>query len=196
MQPSVRNTLLALAAVVLFGGGALTGWSLKPDQVKVEEKVKVVEVEKQVVVVQERVRVETVKVKDTSVTERYHREKTTSPDGTIREIEDRNIDAVAKETVREEKIKLVEVEKQVLVDRVVDKVVRIDPVLAQWKAGVLAGVAPRFDTPSNTAIMAGLEVERRLAGPVWVGVWVVGGSQIQQFSLTNVSAGIKLGVEF
>jgi len=196
MQPSSRNVLIAVAALVLFGGGVGLGWSLKPDQVKIEEKVKVVEVEKQVVVVQEKVRVETVRIKDTQVAERYHREKTTSPDGTIREVEDRNINAVSKETTHDVQVKVVEVEKQVIVDRMVDRVVKIDPVLAQWRAGLMAGITPRLDNPPATAIVAGLEVEKRIVGPVWAGIWVTGGSPVQQFSLTNVSGGIKLAVEF
>lgn len=196
MQPSSRNVLIAVAALVLFGGGVGLGWVLKPDQVKIEEKVKVVEVEKQVVVVQEKVRVETVRIKDTQVAERYHREKMTSPDGTVREVEDRNIDAVSKETTHDVQVKIVEVEKQVVVDRTVDRVVKVDPVLAQWRAGLMAGVAPRLDNPPATAIVAGLEVEKRIVGPVWAGVWVTGGSPVQQFSLTNVSGGIKLAVEF
>lgn len=196
MQPRNRNILIAVAALALFAGGVGLGWAVKPDVVRVEEHLKTVEVEKQVVVVQEKVRVEVVKVKDTSVVERYRREKTTSPDGTIREVEEKNIDTVSKEVVNKTEVKVVEVEKQVVVEKQVDKLVKVEPVLPQWRASLLAGAAPRFDNLATTPIMVGVEGERRIAGPVWLGVWVMGGSAVQQFQLTNVGGGLKLAVEF
>lgn len=190
--------VLPYAAVLVVGAGI--GWALKPDVVRVEEKVKTVEVEKQVVVEKEVVRVEVVKVKDTQVVERWHREKTdeTKPDGTrtVKEIEDRNIDSVVKERENSTTVQVVEVEKQVVVTRdvVVEKV--IEPVLKNWRAGLLVGVAPRFDTPAETAIMVGVEAQRRIAGPFSASLWVLGGSPVTGFKLTGVSAGLGLNVEF
>jgi hypothetical protein len=94
---AVRSLPYLATAVVGVG----IGWGIKPDQVRVEEKVRVETVEKQVVVTHETVRVEVVKVKDSQVVERFHREKTEtkSPDGTIvkKETEDRNVDTIVKE---------------------------------------------------------------------------------------------------
>jgi hypothetical protein len=194
--PSLKLPAVAAVALCFAVAGVAAGWYMKPDVVRVEEKVRVVEVTKEVVVAQEKVRVEIVRVKDTAVVEAYRKEKTTSPDGTIKEVEERNINTVVKENTTQTEVKVVKVEVEKLVDRVVDRVVRVEPVLAQWHAGILAGAAPRFDTPALTAVMGGVEVERRVAGPFWVGAWVMGGSPVQQFQLTNAAIGIKLGVEF
>lgn len=198
MQPQKRNIILGAVAIafIAFVGGGAVGWAIKPDQVRIEEKVRMVEVEKQVVVTQEKVRVEVVKVKDTQTVERYRKEKTTSPDGTIREVEERNIDAVSKETVNNTEVKVVEVEKKVEVEKQVDRVVKIDPVLAQWRAGLMVGASLQVDNIAKSPIMVGVEAERRIAGPVWIGVWAMAGSTVQQFQLTQPTAGLKLAVEF
>lgn len=170
LSPETRKTIAVAAitgAVFLLVGGGL-GWGLKPDVVKVEEVIKVVEVTKEVVVVQEKVRVEVVKVKDTQVVERWHREKTTSPDGTTKEVEDRNIEAVVKEKENTVEVKVVEVTKEVVVEKLVDRVIKIDPVLAQWRVGAGGGVQFLANIfPEPTAIL-GLSGARRIAGPFWL----------------------------
>lgn len=192
---------LALALGFLAATALWTSIGIGPEKFKVEEKVKVVEVEKQVVVAKEVVRVEVVRVKDTQIVDRWRREKTETqtPDGTLtkREVEERNIDTVVKEKETKAEVKVVEVVKEVVVDRekVVEK--RIEPVLPNWHAGALIGAAPRFDQPLATPVMVGLEVERRVAGPVWLGGWAIGGSPVVGgFALTNVAVGLKVGMEF
>lgn len=192
---------LALALGFLAATALWTSIGIGPEKLKVEEKVKVVEVEKQVVVAKEVVRVEVVRVKDTQIVDRWRREKTETqtPDGTLtkREVEERNIDTVVKEKETKAEVKVVEVVKEVVVDRekVVEK--RIEPVLPNWHAGALVGAAPRFDQPLATPVMVGLEVERRVAGPVWLGGWAIGGSPVVGgFALTNVAVGLKVGMEF
>lgn len=187
---------LGVVAIALLAGVAI-GWFMKPTQV--EEKIKTVEVEKQVVVVQEKVRVEVVHVKDTQVVERWHREKTeeTKPDGTkiAREVEDRNIDTLVKEKENSTQVQVVTVEKQVVVEK--ETLVEKRPILPNWHVGILAGVAPRFDVPVETPLLLGLEVERRIAGPFFAGVWVMGGSPVVTgFKLTNASVGLKIGADF
>jgi hypothetical protein len=163
---SVTSKWPYLVVAIVFGlGGAAGSWALKPEKVKVEEKLKVVEVEKQVVVIQERVRTEVIKVKDTQVVERYRKEVTQSPDGTVHSVEERNIDSVVKEKENTVQVKVVEVEKQVVVNRDVIKEVKIDPVLPDWYVGAMGGVA--LLTPSP---VAGIQVQRRIAGPVFGGV--------------------------
>jgi hypothetical protein len=205
MEISKRSVAGLGSAVLVIGiviGIALAvNLKLGPENVRVEEKIKVVEVAKEVVVVKEVVRVEVVRVKDTQVVDRWRREKTEvqDPDGTVtkKEVEERNIDTVVKEKETKAEVKIVEVIKEVVVER--EKIVErtVEPVLPKWHAGVLAGVAPRFDQPLATPVMVGLEVERRLAGPVWLGGWAMGGSPVVGgFALTNVAIGLKVGMEF
>jgi len=189
---------IAAAVGILIGTGL--GWKLKPDVVKTETQIKVVEVEKQVVVEHESVRVEIVKVKDVQVVDRWHREyeQTKSPDGTVitKETEDRNIDSIVKEKENNTEVKIVEVIKEIVVEKEVNKIVTVTPVLAQWHMGLMAGVAPRLDNVALTPVMVGIEVERRILGPVWVGAWGMAGSPVTGFNVVNGTAGLKLGVEF
>lgn len=193
LSPETRAKILpaVIVGVLCLVGGAGLGWGLKPDVVKIEEKVKVVEVTKEVVVVQEKVRVEVVKVKDTQVVERWHREKKTLPDGTVTEVEDRNIDATVKEKENTVEVKVVEVEKQVVVEKQVDRIIKIDPVLAAWRVGVSGGaqfLTAQFPAP---VVVLGLEAERRIAGPIWVGL---GASTNAQLSAFDIRA--KVAIEF
>jgi len=193
LNPETKKTLLAVAitAVVCLLGGAGLGWGLKPDVVKIEERIKVVEVTKEVVVVQEKVRVEVVKVKDTQVVERWHREKKTFPDGTITEVEDKNIDSIVNEKENTVEVKIVEVTKEVVVEKLVDRVIKIDPVLAQWRVGATGGAQFLFsEFPMPTPVF-GVEAERRLAGPFWIGL---GGSLNTKLNVADIR--LKVAVEF
>jgi hypothetical protein len=185
--------LLPYLAVLVVGGGI--GWTLKPSQVRVEEKLKVVEVIKEVVVTKESVRVEVVKVKDTQIVERWHREKTEtkSPDGTIvkKEVEDRNINTEIHSHTQSETVKVVTVEKQIVVEKekLIEKI--STPVLAQWHTGVLVGINPSLlPTPTVSSYFIGAEVERRIVGPVFAGLWVAGSTTGQAFG------GAKVSLEF
>ena len=193
LNPETKKTLLAVAitAVVCLLGGAGLGWGLKPDVVKIEERIKVVEVTKEVVVVQEKVRVEVVKVKDTQVVERWHREKKTFPDGTITEVEDKNIDSIVNEKENTVEVKIVEVTKEVVVEKLVDRVIKIDPVLAQWRVGATGGAQFLFsEFPMPTPVF-GVEAERRLAGPFWIGLV---GSLNTKLNVADIR--LKVAVEF
>jgi len=190
------GTHLLVAAIA----GALV-FFFKPDVVKTVERVQIVQVEKQVVVVQEKVRVEVVRVKDTQVAERIHKERTEEKrtDGTVivKETEDHNIDSVVKEHENTIQVKVVEVTKEVVVERIVLKEKTVTPVLPNWHLGILAGVAPRLDSPAETPVMVGLEVERRILGPLFVGGWAMGGSPVVGTpKLVNFAAGLKIGASF
>ena len=176
---------IAVACIFLLAGAGI-GWALKPDVVKIEERVKTVEVEKQVVVVQEKVKVEVVKVKDTQVVERYRRERNQSADGAFREVEERNIDSVITEKVTKTEVKVVEVEKQVVVEKEVQKLVKVDPVVKDWHVGVMGGTELLAPVP-----VFGAEVERRIAGPFWLGIW--GNANTH---LSRGQVGLKVAVEF
>lgn len=99
-----------------------------------------------------------------------------------------------KPTKVEEKTKIVEVEKQIVVEKEV--LIEKKPVLPDWHMGLLVGASLR--TPvSDTPLMVGIEVERRLLGPFFLGAWGMAGSPVVGgFNVTNVTFGIKLGAEF
>lgn len=189
--------IFAVLIILFFAGGIGLGWYIKPDQVKIEEKLKLVEVIKEVVVVQEKVRVEVVKVKDVQVVERWHREKKEEkkPDGSViySEIEDRNIDSVLKEKENSVEVKVVEVEKQVIVERekIVEK--KIEPVLNNWNVGAYVGFAPDFSVLTNSAVVVGLQGSRRIYGPFWLGAYV--DAQIPIVGVTTLK-NPSLGVQF
>jgi len=188
----VVRSLPYLATAVV---GAGVGWGIKPDQVRVEEKVRVETMEKQVVVTHETVRVEVVKVKDSQVVERWHREKTEtkSPDGTVvkKETEDRNIDTIVKEKENNTQVQVVEVEKKVYVDREVTHEKIVTPVLANWHVSALVGAPVRLPLPNlSTDLVLGVEAERRVMGPFWGGLWTTGNLN------GGFQGGVKLGVQF
>lgn len=181
----------AVLSVVLFIGGAGLGWALKPEVVRVEEKLKTVEVEKQVVVVQEKVRVEVVRIKDSQVAERYRKETVHSPDGTVRQTEERNIDTVVKEKENTVEVKVVEVEKQVVVEKQVEKLVKVEPVLPNWQVSLIGGI--ELPTPMP---VVGLSVDRRIAGPFWAGVAAQTTIQPEPFVPVRGQVTAKLGIQF
>jgi hypothetical protein len=200
LTDSLKKAAYVAVPLLCLGLGAAGGWYAKPDVYRIEEKVKVETVEKQVVVVQEKVRVEKVYIKDVQVVERWHREKTEEkkPDGTVltKEVEDRNIDSILKETRKDVEVKIVEVEKQVVVKQEVEKRVTMDPVLSKWRGKLMVGVAPTLPNIVESPLMFGVEGEMRVAGPLWLGLWAMGGSPVTRFSLSNVSGGISVGAEW
>jgi ABC-type Na+ efflux pump permease subunit len=183
---------------ILLGAGI--GWKFKPDVVKTEIKEKIVYTEVAKTDTKEEVKKDTTKDIDTKVNVVIHKETKTEkkPDGTVTVtvVEDKRNDTAKVEKQVEVQIKTVEVIKEVAVTKEVIKEVKITPVLAQWHVGLLAGVAPRLDVPLQSAVILGLEGERRIAGPFWLGAWVQAGSPVQAFQLQNVAFGAKLSIEF
>lgn len=208
--------LKALPFVAVLVVGGLAGWYFAPRQVetKTVEVIKTVEVVKtdtrldELMTRFEQLNRDYQEMKNSQTHEKYHKVvvETTNVDGSKTKTTtiDRNVDTVVAETKREVEVKVVEVEKQVIVTQTetiekrveVEKLVEVKPVLPNWHVGVLAGVAPRFDSPVESPIMVGLEVERRLIGPVFMGGWVMGGSPVTGFKVTNAAVGLKVGVEF
>lgn len=183
-----------LAMVVLLVVGFVAGANLNPQPERVVEKVRIEQVEKQVVVVQEKVRVEIVKVKDTQVVERWHREKTETktPDGAVvtKEVEDKNIDTLVKEKENNVEVRVVEVEKQVVViqkqetEKIIDNQKR-------FRVGLLVGVHPDIlPVPKINSYAVGGELDVRIIGPVWIGAWGMGTTAGQALG------GLAAGVEF
>lgn len=202
-----KIALKSLPYLGVFLAGAGLSWQLKPDTVKIEEREVVVEKQvtteamKELMTSFEHLKQELQKVRETKVVEKYHREEleTKLPDGTYTKkvTIDKNIDSFSRETetkilVRVVEVdKMVEVEKKVFVDRIVEKEKVVSPVLAQWHVGVFGGVNPQL-VPSlkvNSYVIGG-EVERRIAGPFWLGVWGAGTTTGQGMG------GLKVGMEF
>lgn len=202
-----KIALKTLPYVAVFLVGAGVSWKLKPDTVKIQEKEVVVEKQvtteamKELMASFETLKLELQRVRETQVTEKYHREEleTRLPDGTYSKkvTVDKNIDSHTKETETKVEVRVVEVEKVVekeklvTVDKVVEKEKLVTPVLAQWHVGVFGGINPQLlPTPKINSYVIGGEVERRIAGPFWVGVWGAGTTTGQGMG------GLKLGMEF
>lgn len=187
--------------------GIGVGWSVKPDVHTTSVVEKVVEVEKkdgrldELLVQISKLNRDYQEMKNSKVQERYHKERleTKLPDGTvtIKETEDKNVDSVVQETRKEVEVRVVEVEKQVVVtqtvtvEKLVEKEKIVTAAQAQWHVGVLAGISPQFlPTIKLDTVVIGGEVERRIVGPMFLGVWGAG-------TTTGVGmGGIKAGFEF
>lgn len=206
---SLKQKLKVFVPVVLVSllAGIGIGWSAKPDVVKVEEKERVVEKQvtteaiKQLMASFESLKVELQKVRETQVVQKYHQEvlETKLADGTYtkKTTTDKNIDSHTKETETKTEVKVVEVEKKVetikteYVDRVVEKEKIVTPQLAQWHVGLLGGLTPQFlPAPGVQSWVVGGEVERRIVGPVFLGIWGAGTTTGQGMG------GVKVGFEF
>lgn len=188
-----KQLALAIGSVVLiFSGGYATGRYIAPDKVVVTEKVQKVEVEK--TVFQDRVKTEVkiVRVQDEKV--HLHREETALKwaNGTEQKkvVTDQNVE----KTVREQDIKYVDRQVVVTQDRViqvsVDKEKLVERKRPDWRVGVLAGYtvdASGVNLGQQLQHVAlGLGVERRIVGPISLGLW----------GLTSGQGGLSLNMEF
>lgn len=175
--------LVAAFLVTNIGSFALARYGM-PEKVVVQERLEVVEVVQEVVVEHEK----RVYVKDTK--ERIHREetKTEHPDGTTvtQKTEDINIDSHIRD------IEVKEVTKEVVVEKEVTKEVFVDRTqpLPDWRVGALVGpnipALGTGDFDPLTDLTYGLEVQRRVWGPVSASAW----------GLTSGQVGLGVNVEF
>ena len=195
---------LPYVGVVLLGTGI--GWYVKPSVVETKEKEKIVEkqvtteAQKALMTAFENLRIEMQKVRETQVVEKYHREEleTRLKDGTYTKkvTIDKNIDSHTKETETKVEVKVVEVEKRietiktVTVDKIVEKEKIVKPVLAQWHVGAMGGLTPTLFPLGVQSYVLGAEVERRIIGPVFLGLWGAGTTTGQGMG------GLKVGFEF
>lgn len=201
VKPYLLKVLPYLIALVI---GVAIGWEMKPDQVRIEEKIvekvkteekKVVdetlvqaEVDKRVKEIQANMKTKTVTVwvekpdhtkTVTSTTETENNTKTT-------ENETKTTDTTATKKEVVEKI----------VYRDVETVKIVEPVKAQWMVGVGVGVAPRFDNPATTPIIISVSAKRRIIGPFFLGLQVQAGSPVTVFNVTNATGIISVDAEF
>jgi len=156
----------ASLVIVSLGLGGLGGWLIKPP--RVEEKIRVEYVEKQVVVVQEKI----VKVR---VAEQKIATRVKEPDGTVTSrTETTRLTDRTKETDTAAK------GSEVTLTREEAKPVRLD-----WRVGALVG----YDVPRREVVY-GASAERRIVGNLWGGAWGHSTAQGQ------ATAGLKLALEF
>jgi hypothetical protein len=197
-----------LATVVTLLIGIVIGWYSKPAIVKIEEREKIVEVIKKDSRIDEllfqvaSLRTDLQKSRDAQISEKYHKEilETVAVDGSkIKKITvDKNIDSHTVETEVKTVVQVVTVEKQIVVKEIetVEKVVEIEkiitPVLAQWHIGVLAGIKQNFLPFGTGGLQLGAEIERRILGPVFIGVHV--GASPTNFDGVQILG--KVGFEF
>jgi hypothetical protein len=208
---SVGLKSLPYVAATTVGIGI--GWFTKPGVVKIEEREKIVTVEKKVDVIKnvEVIKyvdvIKYVKVKDTVVQADVHKERTETrlPDGTVtvKETTDTNVKKDTKEDTKKDEIKGRDETKtadKTEVDDTTKTVERekiVTPELANWHLGILVGAAPDFSAPASTPIVFGVEAERRILGPLFLGVWAMTGTPVVGTPhLTNTAAGLKVGGEF
>lgn len=185
-----------LLFVLVLVAGIGIGWYVKPDVVKVEEKTKIVETKVLDEVLMEQEIAKRVKEIESHMEVKVVTKWVVKPDGTKETTETKETKTDTKEKETEDKSKeTVKIVKEIeYKDKIVEKTVT--PVLAQWHVGALVGVAPRFDSPATTPIMVGVEAERRIVGPVFLGVWAMAGSPVTTFNVTNAAIGLKVGFEF
>ena len=194
---------LIVVMALLFG--ALATFQHFFPQERIVEKLVTKEIVKEVSRTEEvtkelaKLREELKEAKTAMMNERYRREKTwnKTSDGaeSSHEVEEKNISSVVTETKEVVKVQVVEVEKQVVVTQTntVERLVEVEkirePVLRNWRVSPMVGVA--FDAkPSFNGVVYGAEVERRIIGPVWVGVWGAGNTTV------GGMMGVKASLEF
>jgi hypothetical protein len=163
-----RHWLAVVAGVAVLA--AALGRYSAPVHTETVERVKVVEVEKQVVAIQERVRVERVEVE--SAARQVHRQETTTraPDGTVtrQRTVDENTEQHRASSTAGAVDSSTHVETTHSASTEGERRQVVDVPRADWRVGVLAGV----DTGLRPTW--GALVERRLLGPVSLGAWALG----------------------
>lgn len=180
-----RKILAIGVALVLFGlaVGFSFGRRFGPERVEVQEKVRIQEVEKQVVVVQEKVRIERVEVAQAE--RRTHKQETitTRPDGTTTTVRTEDDASERKTSINEtataDKDARAEVAKSTATETDKKTIITNRP---SWKISATAGV-PLAD-PLHP--IYGGSIEHRVVGPLSAGVW----------AMSNLTGGISVSIEF
>lgn len=195
-----RATYAVVALVLVVGAFAGGRYSVSPD-VKIVTKTETVEVEKEVV---KTVFVEVEKkVYVKGETRDVVREIVVikSPDGTettkVTETDKTKITEASSQESASSQATIVErvVEKQVFVE----KLKIVEGYKAQWHIGVRAGAGARLTLPAiQPTLQLGVTAERRIAGPLWIGVWAD-----TQLSLPtpaappqSITGGVSVALEF
>lgn len=167
----------AAAGALLFClGGAVGSIARKPDVKTVEHVVYQDRVVEHTVTVAAAAKVETKRVV-------VYRDRVITKDGTTTEHEVETDDTTARETASATTTH--DTDRTTAVDRTASKTVSSDR--PQWHVGILAGgslTSPLL--PIAGPLVLGVHAERRIAGPVWAGIWALSGG----------SAGASVTLEF
>jgi hypothetical protein len=185
-----RRTCLAIAAVLIFATGYGAGAMKKP---RIVEKEKIVT--KTVMVDQTQEHATMQKDRVAAQKRHVHTEKTTTkaPDGTVttKEVTDDNTDQNSDTQTKRDDVKT-EI-KTVTVDKIVERVKLVEPQRLNWRMGAGVGYSlptawgqPMIGIPGLHGFVIQLDGDRRLAGPVWFGVFVN----------TQATVGLHLSVEW
>lgn len=175
----MRARELAIAGVVLLAIGFVLG-RYSASGPRIDERSKVVEETRQIATE----RVGEVGSEATAIARTVIVE--TRPDGT--RIETQRDEAIRVEVREVEVVRTVQVE----VERVVERERVVAAAQPNWRVAVDLGLADaphRLDVPGVPRYLpavANLAAERRIAGPVWVGVW----------ASSTPAVGIRVAVEF
>lgn len=165
---------------------------IETQKVVVQEKevLKVVEVEKKIIE----------RVVDTTESKRIHKERTeeTKPDGSklVKETTDIGVDR----TIKDVEVKFVDrtntIERVVEVEKLVEVERRVEAHKPNWEVGVKFGTvftefSKELKSPYTNLMVVGVDVERRIAGPVKMGLWVD-----SNLAFDHVSGGLSASIEF
>ena len=147
---------------------------------KVVEKIVEVEVEK---IVEKKVFVDNTKTRTKVVV-------VEAPDGTKTSTTDVAVDTDVKNESEKAEERVVYVDREKIVEVEVEKKVETSQTLPDWRIGALVGANP-LDMWSKQAVVfgdlaLGAEVQRRIVGPVYGGVW----------GTTQGAVGVSVGLEF
>ena len=96
-----------------------------------------------------------------------------------------------KPDVIQEKVQIVQVEKQIVVEKEVIKEVKVG--LAQWHVSVGGALGPQLD-PLRLSGTFDVAVERRIVGPFFLGLTANIGTDFQKVS--GFGGGLRIGAEF
>jgi hypothetical protein len=185
-----KTLIVSVVSVVLLVGAFLAGRYTTP--VKVQEKV----VEK--VVVQEKI--VTVEV-DKKNTDEDQKKDTHTVVVVVKKKDGSTITTETKDTHADDQKHEVEIK---YVDRVVNRVVEkevtvtktIDRILPQWSVTAKVGTTfnqlkPSLAPPYFQPLLVGVDVDRRILGPIWFGMW-----GLTDLKLNAISAGVAVKLEF
>lgn len=191
-----KTILVAFLVLATAAGGFTFGRYGTAERVVVQDRVVEKVVEKEVVKYVDRVVEKIVHDKAAARAVRVVKVEVTKPDGTVTKTETTEDKTVIDEHAATDKTEMVTLDKSTVkyVDRVVEHKVEITKPMPDWRIHVLAGVStlriPGLVTGTPLDVLQdipmGVQVERRIVGPISAGAW----------GLSTGQVGLSLSLEF